>query len=85
MNIPEAFPIWLRFLKPAVTPTQRIIRIQLMSGINMWLRNPFDVCTILTLGKQPSARACLINEKVAQMVAWLAASEAAVATRATGQ
>ena len=56
-----------------------------MSGIYMWLRNLFDVCKILTLGKQPSARACLINEKVAQMVAWLAKSEAAVETRSTGQ
>ena len=51
----------------------------------MWFRNLFDVCIILTLGKQPSARACLINEKVAHMVAWLATTAAAVATRSTGQ
>ena len=51
----------------------------------MWFRNLFDVCTILTLGKQSSARACLINEKVAHMVAWLATTAAAVATRSTGQ
>jgi hypothetical protein len=39
----------------------------------------------LTLGKQPSATACLINEKVAHMVAWLAMIAAAVATTYTGQ
>lgn len=44
-----------------------------------------DVCTTLTLGKQPSARACLIIEKVADIVAWLATTAAAVAISNTGQ
>jgi hypothetical protein len=48
---------------------QRIIRIQLISGTYIWPRNFLDVCTTLTLGKQPSARACLIIENVADIVA----------------
>lgn len=84
-SLPEAFPIWLWFLNPAVTAMQRTIRIQLISGIYIWLRNVLEVWTTLTLGKQPSARACLINEKVADMVAWLATIAAVVATKNTGQ
>lgn len=43
------------------------------------------MCTTFTLGKQPCARACLIIEKVAVIVAWLATIAAAVATTNTGQ
>jgi hypothetical protein len=64
---------------------QRIISIQLISGTYIWPRNFLDVCTTLTLGKQPSARACLIIEKVADIVAWLATTAAAVAISNTGQ
>jgi len=64
---------------------QRIIRIQLISRTYIWPRNVLDVCTTLTLGKQPSARACLIIEKVADIVAWLATTAAAVAISNTGQ
>uniref|UniRef100_A0A0A9H5R9 Uncharacterized protein n=1 Tax=Arundo donax TaxID=35708 RepID=A0A0A9H5R9_ARUDO len=31
--VPYAFPIWLWFLNPAVTAMQRIISIQLISGM----------------------------------------------------
>ena len=64
---------------------QRIIRIQLISGTYIWPRNFFDVYTTLTLGKDPRARACLIIEKVAVIVAWLATTAANVATINTGQ
>ena len=57
----------------------------MISGTYIWPRKFFDVCTTLTLGKQPCARACLIIEKVADIVAWLATIAAAVATRKTGQ
>lgn len=85
VNSPQAFPIWCWFLNPLVTATQRTIRIQLISGMYMWLWFLFDVCTTFTLGKQPSAAACLINENVADIVAWLATIAAAVATTNTGQ
>ena len=61
------------------------MRIQLISGIYIWLGYFFDVCITLTLGKHPSATACLINEKVAHMVAWLATIAAKVATTYTGK
>ncbi|CAK7355857.1 unnamed protein product [Dovyalis caffra] len=58
---------------------QRIIRIQLISGMYIWLNIFFDVCTALTVGKQSTAAACLINEKVTVMVAWLATTAVPVA------
>lgn len=64
---------------------QRIIRIQLISGMYIWLRIFSDVCITLTLGKQYTAAACLITEKVAVMVAWLATTAAPVAIMSTGQ
>lgn len=84
INLPAAFPIWVFWLNPAVTEMQRIIRIQLTSGIYIWWRC-LEVYITLTLGKQPSERACLISEKVAVMVDWLATIAAAIAMTYTGQ
>lgn len=82
---PYAFAIWLWFLNPAVTAMQRIMSTQLISGIYIWPRNFFEVCTTLTRGKQPSASACFTIEYVADIVAWLATTAAAVAITNAGQ
>lgn len=43
--------------------------IQLASGMYIWPSTRPDVCTIFTLGKQPSMRDCLMIENVPEMIA----------------
>jgi hypothetical protein len=64
---------------------QRIMRIQLISGLYIWPRYFLEVWMIFTLGKHPTASACLIIEYVADIVAWLETIAAAVATTNAGQ
>jgi hypothetical protein len=64
---------------------QRIMRIQLISGLYICPRYFLEVWMIFTLGKHPTASACLIIEYVADIVAWLETIAAAVATTNAGQ
>jgi hypothetical protein len=83
-HLPEAFPKCLVSLKPIVTARQRIIRIQLISGMYICPYILSDVCTTFTLGKQPNARDCLIIENVPVMTAWLPTTDASIAIASTG-
>lgn len=72
-------------MKLAVMMRQRIMRIQLISGMYTCPCNLSDVCTTFTRGKQPSAADCLTIENVAEIIAWLAIEAATVARTNIGQ
>lgn len=85
LGLPYAFPIKIVSWKPTATESVRIIRIQFISGIQICPLTFFEVWTILTRGKQPSAFNCLTIENVAVMMDWLPTMLARVAMTKTGQ
>lgn len=84
ITIPEAFPIRLVSRKPMVTAKQSSISVQLISGMYICPCIFDEVCTILTLGKQPKAEHCFMIENVPVIMAWLPTTAASMAITRTG-